>query len=123
MNRRGFLRLLAAIPIIRDIPFVTPLDGPKFSSNQRISPAEWTRRTRHGGGGGGGGSGGIVIVIMEPATTLTITAEGGAGGKAHEPVGEHGGRGGPGSPGWPFSFRGADGIPHKYAIRDRTHKI
>lgn len=81
MDRRGFLRLLAAIPVIRHIPlpksiYGSGLDGDLIlTKNQTLSPYQW-RNYGGGGAGGGGGGGGGFIVIFKNVTTAQITATG-----------------------------------------------
>jgi hypothetical protein len=83
MNRRGFLKFLAAIPVIRHVPlpkgiFGSGNDGDiTLTGRAVISPYEWKN---YGGGGGGGGS---VFVYCKTAKNITITARGGNGGDDH----------------------------------------
>lgn len=83
MNRRGFLKFLASVPLIRHIPLAKRIYGDgtdgdlTLTENQILPHDKWASYT--GGGGGAGGGGGIVIIITG-STALTVTANGGHGG-------------------------------------------
>ncbi len=72
MNRRSFLRVLAAIPIIRHIPLPKKIYGDELTltANATLSPLAYKKYTDLN-------LGGIVILISSKVSTLKVTAEGG----------------------------------------------
>ncbi|MGH8897931.1 MAG: hypothetical protein ACRDZ4_13145 [Egibacteraceae bacterium] len=72
MNRRGFLKFLASIPLVRHVPlparwaYGSGNDGDVVLTDRWISPF---RATRALGGGGGAGAGGLIIVVTGKITT------------------------------------------------------
>jgi len=80
MNRRGFLKLLAAIPVIRDIPMIPVMGSTgdtRFTSARKYDGGAGGCA---GDGGGGGGAGGLCIVIQNmSAIPFSVTAQGGTG--------------------------------------------
>ena len=90
MNRRGFLRLLAAIPVIRHVPLPRRIYGDgdlALTNNQTLSPHQakqyWDSL---GGGGGGGGSGGLCMIIKSVGDLKVEARGGGAGENTHESI-------------------------------------
>lgn len=91
MNRRGFLKMLAAIPGIRHIPLPAKLYGSgsdgdlTLSDNKTLSPYQAMEYIGGAGGvggdgvggGGGGGVGGIIIMVGK-IEDLKVTANGGS---------------------------------------------
>lgn len=79
MNRRGFLKFLASIPVIRDVKLPAKLYGDGFTGNTTLTPASWKKYSELnlGGGGGGGGAGGHVVFIVGKLEDLKVTANGG----------------------------------------------
>lgn len=79
MNRRSFLRLLAAVPVLRHVPLPRRLYGDgalTIPGNEMLSPSWWKKCDEASWGGGGGGGGGAIIV-MYTRGTLTVSANGG----------------------------------------------
>lgn len=82
-TRRGFLRFLAAVPVLNRIPLPAKLYGDGFDGNATISPLYWKKYedlNLNGyklgdGGGAAGGAGTIARIIM--GEELKVTANSG----------------------------------------------
>jgi hypothetical protein len=88
MNRRGFLRFLAAVPLLKHIPLPARMVyGSGNDGDIVLGGAKWVspyKAISYGGGGGGGGGGGCLIIIKNVSTKIELTAKGGTGGNTHE---------------------------------------
>lgn len=83
MNRRSFLRMLAAVPVLRHMPLPRSIYGDgdgtlTIPGNEMLSPHKWKKfdEISWGGSGGGGGGAGHMIVICTKGD-ITVSANGG----------------------------------------------
>jgi len=93
MNRRGFLRILAALPVIRHIPLPKKLFGDGDSTlhleSGSCSAAHWKQYQELNlngwklgdGGGGAGGWGQRMFIIFPEGGEIKVTANGGRGSR------------------------------------------